>query len=1090
MLVAVNRMPFGALIEEEGEEEDREEDSSASAAEDVDDVPWDCIDPLVRGRVLLKFGRAGDPHFRTFQLSTDCLTLSWGSAKQSGEVRLPIKGCSLLEGQQSDVFRRAPRPDLADVSFTVVYDDPTASKRSGSAKRTLDVACKDRGEYEETLAALTYLIAHPPPEALLEARRRSLWSDVVPLAGSSNTRLAETLKRRLKDGNDVLSWGRSGWGTCGLGDEGARLEPTIIPSLLGKAIRSVSVGAAHCIALTLAGEALAWGNGGCGRLGTGGTDHELSPRPLLQPGGREPWRFKSVACGDMHSLGVGLEGGAVFAWGCGGNGQLGLGGRDDRVSPAPVPAFLTGIFPPALGGGAKGYGRASMAEGGTPLKGGDAASHRPRFTSTVDGIGAYAPAVPERIVAMLPSVVSVAAGAGYSAFVDSTGRLYTCGIQAGPLGHDVALVARLLREGGTGTLERGSGGRGRGTSPTPGPSEVGVPAPSITPGPEATARAFAAALAFVGGGATTAASDLLSPLHIVSGLDGGREQAISVAAGELHVVLATSTGSAYSWGWGGTGALGHGDVMDCSLPSRIAGLPRHVVQVAAGAAHTLALVENRTTGAREVHGCGCSLYGQVFSPTVAVEEEGSGAGRRGTAGCVTVPTLLRLPLPPGLEEAAAGGGSVPSSSHDAPSPIAVAAGAWHSAVVISCGGAGDAASALLVFGSGRDGELGLTEGSSGAAVRQVAEWEKERERQAAGAGSKPRSRFAQLGAAMGGLVTGGGKGGDGAAVMPARAAPPPGDHGRPGPRPTAPSAGTLISPASSVETASPAEPRGLSPTDPSRGRALSPSRALRSVSALALRPLVANAGRALSPFRSMRDAGGRASGTAVGGGDGDDARGGEGDDLRPRSIAVAHRYFSKGSGRALGQGGGARRGGGEEDSSDEEEGWGGEDGGVGVGGAVLDALDERRTPPASVLMSYEKEQRPLSWDLTGISIGALTAPAVEAKGPTLDGSKPLSNTLATGPLPLVSLLRREVRAVACGNGFTVVTVSTEWMRNEDTPSCMRCASAFSLSRRKHHCRQCGGVFCHGCSDHRVPLLALGYIEPVRVCDGCIARLHT
>lgn len=166
---------------------------------------------------------------------------------------------------------------------------------------------------------------------------------------------------------------------------------------------------------------------------------------------------------------------------------------------------------------------------------------------------------------------------------------------------------------------------------------------------------------------------------------------------------------------------------------------------------------------------------------------------------------------------------------------------------------------------------------------------------------------------------------------------------------------------------------------------------------------------------------------------------------------------------------------------------------MGVGGAVLDALDERPTPPASALMASEKE-RPLSWDLTGISIGVLTGPpsaSVEAKGPSPDGSgKPLPNTLATGPLPLVSLMRREVRAVACGNGFTVVTVATEWMRNEDTPSCMRCASAFSLSRRKHHCRQCGGVFCHGCSDHRMPLLALGYIEPVRVCDGCIARLHT
>ena len=78
--------------------------------------------------------------------------------------------------------------------------------------------------------------------------------------------------------------------------------------------------------------------------------------------------------------------------------------------------------------------------------------------------------------------------------------------------------------------------------------------------------------------------------------------------------------------------------------------------------------------------------------------------------------------------------------------------------------------------------------------------------------------------------------------------------------------------------------------------------------------------------------------------------------------------------------------------------------------------------------------------------------------------------------------------MACGNGFTIATVATEWMRSTEATFCMRCALPFiAVTRRRHHCRHCGGVFCDNCSSQRIPLLKLGYIEPVRVCDGCYTR---
>jgi hypothetical protein len=54
------------------------------------------------------------------------------------------------------------------------------------------------------------------------------------------------------------------------------------------------------------------------------------------------------------------------------------------------------------------------------------------------------------------------------------------------------------------------------------------------------------------------------------------------------------------------------------------------------------------------------------------------------------------------------------------------------------------------------------------------------------------------------------------------------------------------------------------------------------------------------------------------------------------------------------------------------------------------------------------------------------------------------------------------------------------------PLCPSCGMTFSMSKRRHHCRLCGDIFCDACSSHRV-LLPLGgseYEKPVRVCDGC------
>ncbi|CAG0919405.1 unnamed protein product [Notodromas monacha] len=64
--------------------------------------------------------------------------------------------------------------------------------------------------------------------------------------------------------------------------------------------------------------------------------------------------------------------------------------------------------------------------------------------------------------------------------------------------------------------------------------------------------------------------------------------------------------------------------------------------------------------------------------------------------------------------------------------------------------------------------------------------------------------------------------------------------------------------------------------------------------------------------------------------------------------------------------------------------------------------------------------------------------------------------------------------------------NAQWADDAEVTKCFGCEKDFSISRRKHHCRACGMIFCHGCSDNTMPLQCSK--KPVRVCDGCYTHL--
>lgn len=62
-----------------------------------------------------------------------------------------------------------------------------------------------------------------------------------------------------------------------------------------------------------------------------------------------------------------------------------------------------------------------------------------------------------------------------------------------------------------------------------------------------------------------------------------------------------------------------------------------------------------------------------------------------------------------------------------------------------------------------------------------------------------------------------------------------------------------------------------------------------------------------------------------------------------------------------------------------------------------------------------------------------------------------------------------------------------WIPDDEAPRCMSCTTAFTAFRRRHHCRNCGGVFCGGCSNSSAPLPKYGLTKAVRVCRDCYVR---
>ena len=163
----------------------------------------------------------------------------------------------------------------------------------------------------------------------------------------------------LTSTGDIYTWGRGDYGQLGHGDLHGRDTPTLLKAFDNRSQpRKLAAGADFMFVLTYSGAVYSWGRNSFGQLGHGAAAQARAPgAPPPPPDEAAPRlvRFFSgdkdeveeedivlstISCGAHHVVAVSAGRGAVYAWGRGEHGQLGLDLRDARARSVPLPQLV------------------------------------------------------------------------------------------------------------------------------------------------------------------------------------------------------------------------------------------------------------------------------------------------------------------------------------------------------------------------------------------------------------------------------------------------------------------------------------------------------------------------------------------------------------------------------------------------------------------------------------------------------------------------------------------------------------------------------------------------------------------------------
>jgi alpha-tubulin suppressor-like RCC1 family protein len=244
--------------------------------------------------------------------------------------------------------------------------------------------------------------------------------------------------------------GDNTFGQLGVGDNASRELFTQVDAgqLGGVRIVMAACGAFHSVVVSADGRLWTFGAGSHGRLGHNDEQDRLVPT-LVAPAKFEDSKIVTVASGAWHTMAVGVNG-ALWGWGAGSYGQLGLGDHNKRLVPTMVGAEE--VF-----GGSKArtvacgpYHTLVVTEAGELWAYGQGAQGRLGINDEQDRL------VPMRVDPLHFShapISAIAAGDYHSAAVTAGGNLYTWGKGEannpgsqlpGGLGHASDLANRLV----------------------------------------------------------------------------------------------------------------------------------------------------------------------------------------------------------------------------------------------------------------------------------------------------------------------------------------------------------------------------------------------------------------------------------------------------------------------------------------------------------------------------------------------------------------------------------------------------------------------------------------------------------------------
>ncbi len=138
-------------------------------------------------------------------------------------------------------------------------------------------------------------------------------------------------------GSRAYCWGLNTNGQLGNGQTTPSTTAVAVSTtsgqLLAQTVTEVSAGTSHSCVVA-ASKAYCWGQSGNGQVGNGGTGGTNSVPMGVYTGGGFSGSVTAISAGNAHTCAV--AGGASYCWGIGTNGQLGNGGTAQSAIPVPV----------------------------------------------------------------------------------------------------------------------------------------------------------------------------------------------------------------------------------------------------------------------------------------------------------------------------------------------------------------------------------------------------------------------------------------------------------------------------------------------------------------------------------------------------------------------------------------------------------------------------------------------------------------------------------------------------------------------------------------------------------------------------------